>query len=264
MQIRRRDAICLAILSGIIGTQNVNATLKLHKEANISYVSNVEISDDLELDLGSIEIGTYSVDTISVQDVIDISEKLDKAYMVEDYRLNRAITTYKDSLPVINYNTIYEDTGIEVSDVKLGGKTVPNVASNFKAYMDYKAITTPTSKQYKLQQSVNTYTDSQGLRRYNDLYMVAVGTYYTKEVGTLLKVTLDSGNVLNCIVGDIKSDIHTDDLNQHRNGNIVEFIVDTPFLENEARVMGDISYLSGDNFVGKVVGMEVVDSIIIE
>ena len=112
---------------------------------------------------------------------------------------------------------------------------------SFKTYMDYEKITNKSSRQWHLQQLA--YTDSEGFRKFNDSYLVAVGTYYADEVGKEFRVTLDSGIVFHAIVGDIKQDIHTDANNQYvtTNGNIVEFIVDVDKLDGLTKKLGNVS-----------------------
>lgn len=128
--------------------------------------------------------------------------------------------------------------------------------SAFKAYMSYKKITNKSSKQYRLQQSATT--DSNGLRRYNGRYMVAVGSYFGAPVGTYLDVELSTGELLRCVIGDRKQDIHTDSLNlQAHNGNIIEFIVDVKALDPHVASSGDISNIPG--FSGYVVSVTVYE-----
>ena len=133
------------------------------------------------------------------------------------------------------------------------GFAVPGGNTAFKTYMDYRAITNTQSPQYKLQDSC--WTDENGLRRYGDDYVIAVGSYFADHVGERLEITLDSGEEFTAIVGDFKADSHTD--NTHRytamsNGgkNVIEFVVDTKQLPRKARQMGDISYIEG--FAGDV------------
>lgn len=126
----------------------------------------------------------------------------------------------------------------------------------FKTYMDYRTITNKATKQWELQQE--STTDELGFRIHNDRYMVAVGSYYAKEVGVELRITLENGKTFVAVVGDLKKDRHTDTRNQFvpSNGNIVEFIVDTHKISPEARRLGDISPLG---FEGRIVKIEVVD-----
>lgn len=153
----------------------------------------------------------------------------------------------------------YELEGIELKDEPVPLSSIPDVNSpepeiletldvptdndsnnGFKSYMDYKMLTSKTSDQYAMQQ--DAWTDENGLRRYGDYYMVALGTYYAKSCGETFLITLDSGISFEAITGDIKDDKDTDSLHQHRNGCIVEFIVETKALSKTCRVMGDISH----------------------
>lgn len=125
-----------------------------------------------------------------------------------------------------------------------------NLDTSFKAYMDYKYITNTHSIQYELQQ--DAWTDSNGLRRYGDDYMVAV-SYHYGEVGDRIKVTLDTGEVFNATIGDSKGDVW-----YHPCGKgacVVEFIVDTPYLDKMVTKMGDCSYVS-DFFEGGVISIQ--------
>ena len=132
--------------------------------------------------------------------------------------------------------------------------------SSFKSYMSVETITSVNSRQYKLQQQC--VTNELGLRVYNGYYTIAIGTGFNASVGDYVNVTLSSGNVLHCIVGDIKQARHTDPSGkQASNGNVVEFIVDVPSLSSEVRSQGNVSYYEG--FEGDVVSIEVVDSTMI-
>lgn len=127
--------------------------------------------------------------------------------------------------------------------------------TSFKSYMDYTCITNTESEQYKLQQ--NAWTDTNGLRRYGSLsdYMVAVGLPYGK-VGDRILITLDTDEKIYAIIGDSKGDRY-----YHSCGKgacVVEFIVDTPNLDETAKQMGDISCIEG--MEGQVVSIEALPS----
>lgn len=141
-----------------------------------------------------------------------------------------------------------------------GDSVAKSVPSNnaFKAYMSYTAITNETSKQYALQKLCTT--DSNGLRRYDSYYVIAMGTYYSKNVGTRVDITLDTGIVLKCVIGDVKQDKHTDATNRQAvgNGNVIEFIVDMDSLPEDATKAGDISKIDG--FSGAIKSIEVYET----
>lgn len=120
--------------------------------------------------------------------------------------------------------------------------------TSMKTYMDYRAITDTHSVQYEMQQEC--YTDADGLRRYkDDEYVVAVGSKIA-DVGDYITVELDTGETLDCIVGDSKGDRW-----YHLCGkghNIVEFIVDVDTLDKEAKNAGDVSCIVGDGNVERI------------
>ena len=138
---------------------------------------------------------------------------------------------------------------------------VPEGKTSFKSYMSYKAITNTRSEQYKLQQEC--WTDDYGLRRYDDKYVIALGTYYADDIGDEFKITLDSGKVFRAVVGDFKADRDTDKLNQYTPTSdvgkcVLEFIVDTPKLDKSVRKMGDVSYCN--DFSGNVEKIEKIEN----
>lgn len=114
--------------------------------------------------------------------------------------------------------------------------------NSFKSYMGYKTITSKNSNQYKLQQ--NAYTDDKtGIRMVDNKYCIAVGSYYTTDIGTHIDLIMENESVVECILADVKADIHTDITNrQNPNGSIVEFIVDTKNMDKMSKKMGDMSY----------------------
>lgn len=112
--------------------------------------------------------------------------------------------------------------------------------------MDYRTITDTSSAQYQLQE--DAWTDDNGFRRAADgSYLIALGTYYTsEECGKRFSIVLEDGLVLDCLVGDIKADCHTDETNRFREVNeelgcILEFIVDVDKIPKQVRVSGDCS-----------------------
>lgn len=134
--------------------------------------------------------------------------------------------------------------------------SVPTSNTSMKTYMDFRKISDTTSKQYKLQQRHDVYTDSEGFRKIDDNFLVAVGSYYG-SIGTKLQIELSSGTVFNAIIGDQKADIHTDSTNrQHKTDNsVVEFIVDTKKLPTMIKKMGDCSYSEKYDFEGDIVNI---------
>lgn len=128
---------------------------------------------------------------------------------------------------------------------------VPKEESGVKRFMDYRTITDRTTSQWALQQEAAT--DEYGFRRYGGAYMVAMGTYYAQTCGDVFEIVLDSGFSFTALVSDIKRDCDTNEKNQHREGNVVEFIVDTQVIPRDAALMGDMSY--GTPMQGRIVAI---------
>lgn len=140
-------------------------------------------------------------------------------------------------------------------------RSVPRTNTSMKTYMDYRAITNKSSEQYKMQQREDVYTDEEGFRMIGDKFIVAVGTYYAKEVGVELAIELSSGTVFEAVVGDIKDDKHTDSTNrQHKIDNsVIEFIVDVKGMDKLSKKMGDCSYAEKAGLKGDIVSIIVVE-----
>lgn len=98
--------------------------------------------------------------------------------------------------------------------------------SSTKPYMDYRAITDTTSKQYALLQTA--YSDCNGLIMIDGCYAVAMGKWFG-EVGTKYKVTFDDGKEIHIIKADEKQTAHTYENNDMYglNGHVLEMLVDT-------------------------------------
>lgn len=96
-------------------------------------------------------------------------------------------------------------------------------------YMDYRAITDITSKQYKLQQDPYCVVDERGFLMYRDnWYVVAMGSYWGK-IGDKFIIHLENGELIPVILGDMKADVDTDNLNyaHEKDGHVVEFLIDS-------------------------------------
>ena len=136
---------------------------------------------------------------------------------------------------------------------------IDGMDTSIKTWMDYRAITDKSSPQWRLQQ--DAYTDENGLRKVGDYYCVAFGTGISNGIGSKFKVTFDNGNEILVIVADHKADRHTDKTNTYMNindkANVMEFIVDSNKLNNTAKVMGNVNYISG--FEGQIIYIEEVN-----
>ena len=150
--------------------------------------------------------------------------------------------------PKVNYiaETVVKEQVYESLEIPQGD------CSSF-LYMDYRAITDTSSKQWELQQIA--WTDSDGFRRIGDDYCVALGTYYG-NIGDRFRITTDKGNSYTAIEADAKGSdaVFYDNVHSwyHYAGNgynVVEFVVQTEYLPSAVTISGScgaVDYLSGN------------------
>lgn len=132
--------------------------------------------------------------------------------------------------------------------------------SDVYRYMDYTKITVKSSDQYKLQQNKYVSTDSEtGIRvfEYNDekFYLCAMTSTYGTRIGNCYEVTLENGTVFNVMLGDCKADYNDPnrlgDYCSNIDGdsaiNVIEFIVDTPKVDDKVRLWGSFAALDQFN-----------------
>lgn len=123
-----------------------------------------------------------------------------------------------------------------------------------KTYMAYTAVTDRKSAQYALLNGEGAHTDeTTGLRMVDNRYCIATGTFYARKIGTKLNLVMANGNVVECILGDVKSDAHTDPTHrfQAEDGSVAEFIVDRNYFHSTAQYPSE--------FQGRISRIEVVE-----
>lgn len=185
-----------------------------------------------------------------------------KASEVRAIKAN-AIQPYVEQIEVLNNKIADLESQIVVLESKTKELTYQNIPlcgethGSFKSYMDWRAVTNTSSKQYELLNSGIFNMDS-GLLITEDGYVaVALGSKYG-NVGDKFRITLDTGKRFKAIKADAKSDAHTiNGCHQYQDGSVIEFVVDTNNLRYENRLayaMGDISYVEG--FEGIVTSIE--------
>lgn len=135
----------------------------------------------------------------------------------------------------------YNDDSDKVIGDPIGQtKSVPN-QNGFFSYMDADCITDTKSKQYTLKKDYRL--DSSGIWTYDGRWCVAVGSYYTKEIGKYIDICLKNGTVITGILSDCKSDKDTDSTRrQNSNGSIVEFVVNESSLSKEVKKHGNCAF----------------------
>lgn len=123
-----------------------------------------------------------------------------------------------------------------------------------KTYMAYTAVTSRNSAQYRLLYGDSAHTDEEtGLRMVDDRICIAVGTFYANRIGTKLDLVMENGNVVKCILGDVKSDRHTDPTHrfQAQDGSVAEMIVDYEYFNSTKQYP--------DELRGRISRIEVVE-----
>lgn len=131
----------------------------------------------------------------------------------------------KNAYAEINPNQVARDYNMELWEMW----THDTANSQKMTYMDYRAITNKASNQYKFQQRDDVWVDEYGfLVQNSEWYVVAMGSYWGK-IGDKFIIHLENGEIISCVLGDIKSDRHTDRQNyaHESDGHVVEFLIDS-------------------------------------
>lgn len=137
---------------------------------------------------------------------------------------------------------------------------LPEIPSNMKLCTDYRFYNIKGTPHNRLQ--LSAWTDEFGCRRYNDDYIVGLGSFYSVDIGDRFEITLDTGRVFTIILGDGKADCDTDELNMFTPcfnyegeycANILEFIVDKDIMYDKCYQYGSLDY--HDEFKGDIVKM---------
>lgn len=194
--------------------------------------------------MGVVSATTEDVDDLVLVESLESIKSIEvpeKSYTKSVDTITPVSVVINTSQPVIYADEVVLDVGtsakevnvVLVEDVVLDTFEVPNSESGCLSYkftwMDYKTITSKSSNQYVLQNSDECYTcPVTGIRMVGDRYCIAVGTGYASEIGTKINLVMANGSVIKCILGDVKSDSHTDETNRYHfvDGSVAEFIVD--------------------------------------
>lgn len=112
--------------------------------------------------------------------------------------------------------------------------------------MDRKSITSTSSKQYKLMQHAYLID---GIYHIDGYMCVAMSSYFG-NVGDKLQITFSGGDVIDVILGDIKSSAHINSNNEQVNdGSVIEFIVDIDTMDKTVKLYGNYNCIYSGNIV---------------
>lgn len=213
--------------------------------------------------MGSVE-ATYLKDTgIQTVNVFEtqgftLSNKTEEEVSVSD---DIEATIEKNDITRVTLGT----TGVEIGEmlaqppvIVLDSNAVPDgegvCNSANKTYMGYTAVTSRTSPQWKLLRGSSAYTDATtGLRMVDGRYCIAVGTFYCSTIGTKINLIMENGATVECILGDVKSDRHTDPTHRYQaqDGSVVEMIVDRAVFHSTSQYPSELS--------GRISRIEIVE-----
>ena len=232
-------------------TNGLNKNFITYFQAGVEEVFNSKIEEVVqeETEITNIDTTVYSgwaTARINVR-----TEPNTESEILETIEFNEKIEyqLYNDEWAKIDYNGVAAYVyKIYISDNENTNKeySVPR-NDGFKSYMSYRAITSKSSKQYKLQKSY-AYTGNSGIRMIYNRYCIALGTYFNAPVGTYVDLVLENGTIIPCIVSEIKANKDTDKNNivTVHNGCVSEFLVDMKSLDRNSKRSGDISSCKKD------------------
>lgn len=138
---------------------------------------------------------------------------------------------------------------------------LPDLPTHIKTFTDYRYYGLWYTPHYRLQQVA--YTDNNGLRRFNEDYIVAMGAFYSTDIGDRFKVTLDSGSEFTVILGDGKHPCDCDETNMYDPcvdydgvdcANVLEFIINDDVIEPSVYAYGSLNCIP--KFKGNIIKME--------
>lgn len=184
--------------------------------------------------------------------------------------LNKSNKSTADSFDDKIGNDEISMNGIILTRYSLPSVYYPNIDfQSMQPFMSYKMVTNKATEAYKMCHSELSYIDENGLLRHEvgddqfsingqDDYVIALGTYYKERnhCGERFLIITTTG-MYTAITGDEKADKHTDShhmVHDHCDGtySLIEFIVDTPSLEELVLLTGTLRNSSVEAFQGDI------------
>ena len=199
---------------------------------SIIFVYNTTKKDPIYMPVEEVRVSVLKDNPVSKDSAAFASEHLlsYEESFVENTRLKNPI---KYELP--EYNPVNEDSTEDIPEIKKGQYT------GTKSYEYASVISNKSSRAYQMKILADT---EDGFLKYDDRFLVAIGTHFNAPVGTYINIELENGTNIPAIVGDIKADKHTDENNVYSMTCIcaTEFIVDNSFKSKT----GDVSLINPD------------------
>lgn len=225
---------CTYAINTAKNTKNIN----IHAGVS-AYVNELLTNADDNCDNSEDKKNKWTTTNLNIRNMpnteSDIIETLPANTEVETEIFNEEwdIIRYKSRICFINNAFLSdEELNYHIYEVPYASK---------KTWMSYKALTAKSSMQYRLQ--LKAYTGEYGIRKVDDRYCVALGSYFGAEIGQYFDLILTNGEVISCVMADQKADTHTDVHNiiTVNSDCMSEFIVDVGKLEHNAKRDGNMS-----------------------
>ena len=215
------------------------------EETNINYLQNTKENQKIKVKELVYKKMYVKGNDVNIRTIPNINSEI-----VDKYSLNKEIMCCKINNDWYCFKTNNRYCYISakfVSKERVNYK-VYSVPSNsgFKSFMPYnvngRSIFSSTSKQRKLQNNYG-YSGEYGIRQVDNRFCVAIGSFFTTNIGTYFDLVLENNSVIPCVLADGKANCDTDASNivTVHDGSVAEFIVDMSSLNTNARRDGDIS-----------------------
>lgn len=182
---------------------------------------------------------------VNAQDqIVTLKSEIDRCDEKIDL-LSEEIDILKDEIRTLASNNTSED---KIKSSETNFIELRNVSTNMFCTMDYRKITNILSDQYKIQQ--HCVNNEYGIRMFGEFYTVALGSYFSRNLGDTYHVILENGHEFDIMIGDFKDD-GTKNYYGHPcinyDGeycvNVIEFIIDDRAIPRSVMNSGTFSVL---------------------
>jgi hypothetical protein len=187
------------------------------------YSDYIELPQELSQNVQNEEVYT------AIQIILEKDMETLIAEMLSEAKLESA-----DSKSIVR-NTVRKVTAannLRYINSTIKNYILPDLQYQVFTYMPVRRITDESSSQYRLKSYY--IPDGKGYARLGDYYAIALGTYFEPIVGSIYELTFADGSIIQAVLGDVKSDEHTDSTHKYADGlrkfngvygNVIEFLM---------------------------------------
>ena len=229
-------------------------------------INNVGLNNDLsdcQSELSKIHITNLDLKVKNEKLKNEVADNKSKIKTLKENNeiQSKLIAEYKTIIDNYEEKNIVQEVVNTINKWEVGQELpLPEIPSNMKLCTDYRFYNIKGTPHNRLQ--LSAWTDEFGCRRYNDDYIVGLGSFYSVDIGDRFEITLDTGRTFTIIMGDGKADCDTDELNMFTPcfnyegeycANILEFIIDKDVMYDKCYQYGSLDY--HDEFKGDIIKM---------